>query len=156
MGGNVAELSLEDIRRVVKEELAKQYESVELASVEEGALAIASPDDVRGIVAEALKPMAATIDAMWRDTVGRLNEVGRLTTLTEEERAEVATAVADRIFSYPPAPDHFGIPKPAQTGTKFQDMIVVALMNQAIWQVFVPAIDEAIKNLLASGYKPKV
>lgn len=76
--------------------------------------------------------------------------------MTDEQMSRLAEMTAERVFSLPPAADHFAIPPEAQSGTRFQDMTTILLLNQAVWQGFIKAIDEAALNLLQSGYKPKV
>ena len=69
----------------------------------------------------------------------------------------IAALTAERVHTYPAAPDHFGITPPeAQSGLYLQDAITVLLSNQAVAQLFIRALDEAALNLLQGGYQPKI
>lgn len=68
----------------------------------------------------------------------------------------IAALTAEQVLLGPPAADHYGLPEYAQSGTRLQDSITVLLSNQAVWQLFIEAIDEAALNKIQSGYQPKV
>jgi hypothetical protein len=57
-----------------------------------------------------------------------------------------ATKIAERVYSLPPASDRFGLPKNAQFGTRFQEMISVMLWNQAPWQEWLGKLKEGWIN----------
>ena len=71
--------------------------------------------------------------------------------LTQQE----IDAIAERVFTLPPAPDHFGLPEYVRYGTRFQEMIAV-MVHQALAQHVIMATDEGAANLVASGYQPKI
>jgi hypothetical protein len=63
--------------------------------------------------------------------------------------------IAERFYTYPPAPDHFGLPEYVRYGTRFQEMIAV-MVHQALAQHIIMATDEGAANLVANGYQPKI
>jgi hypothetical protein len=63
--------------------------------------------------------------------------------------------IAERVFTLPPAPDHFGLPEYVRYGTRFQEMIAV-MVHQALAQHVIMATDEGAANLVANGYQPKI
>ena len=77
-------------------------------------------------------------------------------TVDDATMQKLAALVVAKFFAEPPASDHFGLPPSAQSGTKFQDMQTIMLLNQGVWQSIIQTIDEAAANLVAAGYQPKV
>jgi hypothetical protein len=75
--------------------------------------------------------------------------------MTPEQISAIAEQVAERIFTLPPTADHFGLAPAARSSTRFQDMITILLSNQAVWQEFIKAMDEAALGLMRGGYRPK-
>jgi hypothetical protein len=70
--------------------------------------------------------------------------------LTQQE----IDAIAERVFSLPPAPDHFGLPEYVRYGTRFQETIAV-MVNQALMQYLIRNGDEAAANMIRDGYTPQ-
>lgn len=66
----------------------------------------------------------------------------------------IAAAVVSRLFSEPPAPDHFGLPEYAQFGSKLQEYIAVMAHAGFLTHVIANA-DQAVAGMIAGGYTPK-
>lgn len=75
--------------------------------------------------------------------------------VTEEELGRLADKVAGAVFFSEPAADHFGLPPHMHQGTMFQEMLLIALANQGVWQGIIAAIDEAVANMKREGYAPR-
>lgn len=74
--------------------------------------------------------------------------------LTDADIQKVAKATADEFFNRPPAPDHFGLPPEAQSGTMLQEYTTILMVNQGWWQPIIRAIETAYRNLVSGGWKP--
>jgi hypothetical protein len=87
---------------------------------------------------------------------GATGQPGQGGDVTEDQMRRIAALTAEQVLLGGPAGDHYGLPKNAQFGTRFQETIAIQFVNQAFWQEIIKAIDEAAANLVKGGYKPRV
>lgn len=80
---------------------------------------------------------------------------GKDAVVDEPTMRTLAEIVAERVYSLPPAADHFGLPGYVQYNSRFQEMIAV-MVHQALMQYIFMAGDEGLANLVKSGWQSKV
>lgn len=74
--------------------------------------------------------------------------------VTDEEIGKIANATAERVFTLPPADWAQKIePTLARSGTRFQDMLTIHLLNPAFWVGVLQAMGKAARDLVDAKVK---
>lgn len=69
--------------------------------------------------------------------------------------AKIAQASAERVFDLPPAGWAEAIQPPlARSGSRFQDMVTIQLLNPATWVGVLQAMGKAARDLVKADWKP--
>lgn len=84
---------------------------------------------------------------------GEPGEPGGDAEVTDEVIGRIAAAVVARLFSEPPAPDHFGLPEYAQYGSRLQETIAI-IPHQGYLQWLAHNFGEALVNMQREGRLP--
>lgn len=114
--------------------------------------------EFRAIVREEVKPVLNSLDATWDDLKNRIAAVdddGNVpAAITPETIAQIAQQAADRVLLGEPQGDHYGLPIPAQMGTRFQETIGYMLFSPVFLEAFLMRAGEVVASMKARGLIP--
>jgi hypothetical protein len=111
--------------------------------------------EIRAIVKGEIKPVLDSLDSTWDDLKNRIVALGSADSgVSPEEIAQIAQAAADRVLLGEPQADHYGLPVPAQMGTRFQETIGYMLFNPAFLEAFLLRAGEVVQGMKDRGVIP--
>lgn len=99
-------------------------------------------------------PIGATGAQGMKGDKGDRGPAGKDATVTEEQIQRIANVTAERVFTLPPADWAASIQPPeARSGSRFQDMTTIQMLNPAFWVGVLQAMGRAARDLIKAGVK---